>query len=256
MHIDWFVFLCQIVNLLLLLFLLKKFLYGRIIGAMDAREARISATFEQAEKAREEARAALERQERRLADFESEHEAMMNKAREDAEVHRRELMESAREQIEQVQARWIETIRSERDTFLHELRRLAGNQIYSITRQVLKDLAGLELETRIVEILMNRIETLNEEERGKFRTAVPEGGSIIVQSAFDIPEDEQRRLDEAIHRCIAGGTPVVFERSENIMMGYELKTDGHKISWSIKDYMDSLEEKFYHALYEEAREKR
>ncbi len=50
MHIDWFVFFCQIVNFLLLLFLLKKFLYGRIIGAMDAREAKITATFVDAEK--------------------------------------------------------------------------------------------------------------------------------------------------------------------------------------------------------------
>jgi len=45
MHIDWFVFFCQIVNLLLLLFLLKRFLYGRIIGAMDAREAKITAAL-------------------------------------------------------------------------------------------------------------------------------------------------------------------------------------------------------------------
>ena len=49
MHIDWFVFLCQIVNFLILLWLLKKFLYGRIIAAMDAREAKIASTFEEAE---------------------------------------------------------------------------------------------------------------------------------------------------------------------------------------------------------------
>ena len=30
MHIDWFVFFAQIVNFLLLVYLLKKFLYGRI----------------------------------------------------------------------------------------------------------------------------------------------------------------------------------------------------------------------------------
>jgi len=35
MHIDWFVFLAQIFNFLLLIYLLKRFLYGRIIQAMD-----------------------------------------------------------------------------------------------------------------------------------------------------------------------------------------------------------------------------
>ena len=39
MHIDWFVLFCQIFNFLLLVYLLKRFLYGRIIKAMDDREA-------------------------------------------------------------------------------------------------------------------------------------------------------------------------------------------------------------------------
>jgi len=34
MHIDWFVFFAQIVNLFILMFLLKKFLFGKIIRAM------------------------------------------------------------------------------------------------------------------------------------------------------------------------------------------------------------------------------
>lgn len=256
MHIDWFVFFCQIVNLLLLLFLLKRFLYGRIIGAMDSREAKITATFADAEKAREAAKESAEQFEKRLRDLDAQYEAAMNRARDDAEAHRKELMDKAREEVDLLQTRWIETLKSERDAFLAELRRLAGTQIYSITRRVLKDLADVELEQRIVEILMERIQTMDEEERGKFRDSLSEGGTITVQSAFDIPAGEQKKLDDVIRRYINGDIQVVFEKSDNVMTGYELKTDGHKIAWSIKDYLDSLEEKFYHALYEEAQEKR
>ncbi|MCU0553406.1 MAG: hypothetical protein MUE57_04105 [Syntrophales bacterium] len=256
MHIDWFVFFCQIVNLLLLLFLLKKFLYGRIIGAMDAREARIASTFADAEKSREAARESAERYEKRLRDLDAHVDAAMNRARDDAEAHRKELMDKAREEVDGLQARWVETLKSERDAFLADLRRLAGTQIYSITRRVLRDLADVELEQRIVEILMERIQTMDEEERGKFRASLADGGTITVQSAFDIPDVERQKLDDVIHRCINGETQVVFEKSDNVMTGYELKTDGHKIAWSIKDYLDSLEERFYHALYEEAQEKR
>ena len=49
MHIDWFVFLAQIFNFLLLMYLLKRFLFGRIIKAMDDREAKIAARFQEAE---------------------------------------------------------------------------------------------------------------------------------------------------------------------------------------------------------------
>jgi len=256
MHIDWFVFFCQIVNFLLLLFLLKKFLYGRIMGAMAAREAKITATFVDAEQARDAAKESAEQFEKRLRDLDAQYEAAMNRARDDAEAHRKELMDKAREEVDLLHARWVETLKSERDAFLAELRRLAGTQIYAITRQVLKDLADVELEQRIVEILMERIQTMDEEERGKFRDSLTEGGTITVQSAFDIPADEQKKLDDVIRRYINGDIQVVFEKSDNVMTGYELKTDGHMIAWSIKDYLDSLEEKFYHALYEEAQEKR
>jgi len=66
---------------------------------------------------------------------------MMNRARADAETHRKELMDRAREEIDRIQSRWVETVNAEREAFLLELRRLAGEQIYAIARQVLKDLA-------------------------------------------------------------------------------------------------------------------
>lgn len=55
MLIDWFTVVAQIINFLILVFLLKHFLYGRIINAMDQREARITSRLEEAETQRKEA---------------------------------------------------------------------------------------------------------------------------------------------------------------------------------------------------------
>ena len=93
---------------------------------MDAREAKIGAIFADAEKSREEARLAAEKHDQRLQELEDRYEGMLNKAREDAEAHRQELMEKAREEVDLTQSRWIETLRSERETFLQELRQAGG----------------------------------------------------------------------------------------------------------------------------------
>ena len=60
MHIDWFVLFCQIFNFLLLAYLLKRFLYGRIIKAMDEREAKIAARFNEANEIKAKATEAAE----------------------------------------------------------------------------------------------------------------------------------------------------------------------------------------------------
>ncbi|NTV01021.1 MAG: hypothetical protein HGA55_07885, partial [Methanoregulaceae archaeon] len=121
MHIDWFVFFAQIVNLFILMFLLKKFLFGRIIGAMDAREAKIGAVFTEAEQSRQEAQTAAETQKNRLRELEAGYEQMLNRTRQDVEVYHQQLLEKAREEVDFLKMRWTEAIRSERANFLQEL---------------------------------------------------------------------------------------------------------------------------------------
>ena len=55
MLIDWFTVLAQIINFLVLVYLLKRFLYGRIIRAMDERERKIALRLEEAQGRKEEA---------------------------------------------------------------------------------------------------------------------------------------------------------------------------------------------------------
>lgn len=254
MHIDWFVFFSQIVNFLILMFLLKKFLFGRIVGAMDAREAKIGATFKEAEQSRQEAQAALESHKKRLRDLETGYEQMLDKSRRDAEAYHEQLLEKAREEVDFLKARWMETLRSERANFLQDLRRLAGQQIYAVSRRMMKDLAGLDLEERILEVLMERIEGLDEQERKKFQGPPEDGGTVVVSCAFDIPSETQARLNSVVRRFFPGVAEIAYERSGDVVSGCELRLDGHKIAWSFKDYLDSLEEKFYSALQEEAQD--
>ncbi|MCX5852848.1 MAG: hypothetical protein NT072_12500 [Deltaproteobacteria bacterium] len=255
MHIDWFVFFAQIVNFLILVYLLKKLLYGRILDAMDAREAKINATFDEAEKSREDAQLAAAESEKKLQSLNEEYETLQNKARTDAEAYHKDLMDSARQEVEKIQARWVQTVNAERDAFLHDLRRLAGVQIYAIARRVLKDLADEDLEEKIATVMVTRIQDLKDDEKTKFMESLKEGNRLIVQSAYEMPPGARKKLDDVVKRFIAADIEVEYERSPEVMTGFEMKTDGHKIAWSVNDYLNTLEENFIEALYAESREK-
>ena len=55
MLIDWFTVSFQVINFLILIALLKRFLYGPIIRAMEERESTIAARLFEAERAEKEA---------------------------------------------------------------------------------------------------------------------------------------------------------------------------------------------------------
>ena len=255
MHIDWFVFFAQIFNFLILVYLLKKLLYGRILKAMDDREAKIKATFDETEKSRDEAQLAAAESEKKLQSLNEEYDTLQNKARADAEAYHRELVDSARQEVEKIKTRWIQTVNAERDAFLHDLRRLAGVQVYAIARRVLKDLADEDLEEKIATVMVTRIQDLKDDEKAKFMESLKEGNRLIVQSAYEIPPGARKKLDEVVKRFIAADIEVEYERSPEVMTGFEMKTDGHKIAWSVNDYLNTLEENFIEALYAESREK-
>ena len=61
MLIDWFTVSAQIVNFLILVWLLQRFLYRPILDAIDAREQRVAAALTKAEANKEEARAGARR---------------------------------------------------------------------------------------------------------------------------------------------------------------------------------------------------
>ena len=254
MHIDWFVFFAQIVNFLILLALLKRFLYGRIIGAMDAREAKIAATFAEAEQAREKAREDAATYAQCLRDQERTSTELTNRARADADAYRRELMDQVRTEIDLIQTRWVETLCSERANLFHELRRLTGAEVYAIARQVLNELADVALEERIAQVLAARIETLDREEREKIQSLTAAGKPIRILSAFSLSPEARTRLDQAIHRSLGLNLDGAYETNDDVLSGCELRIDGYKVAWSVKDYLDVLEEKFHLCLYREAKE--
>ncbi|MGO8820022.1 MAG: F0F1 ATP synthase subunit B, partial [Desulfomonilaceae bacterium] len=71
MLIDWFTVIAQIINFLILVFLLKRFLFDKITGAMDERERKISSTLDDANSTK------------RLAAEEAERYRQMNQALKD-----------------------------------------------------------------------------------------------------------------------------------------------------------------------------
>lgn len=249
MHIDWFVFTAQILNFLLLVWLLKRFLYGRILKAMDEREAKIVQRYDEAEQIKAKAREEAELYENRNRELNAAAEEMMNKARAEAETHKSALMKKAREEVDVIQRRWIETLAREQASFLEELRRRAGQQIFAIARKALVDLADEELERRMLAAFLSRLEKIDGDELQRFKSTMG-SDSIIIQSAFDVPPEAREKISQTLTRHLSNQAPIQYDKSEDIVSGIEMRTSGHKISWSLNDYLIALEENFSHALQE------
>lgn len=254
MHIDWFVFFAQIVNFLILVYLLKRFLFGRIIAAMDSREARIAATLADAERMKQEAQQALAAAHEQTRLWNERYEGMVRQAAEEVDAQRKDLLSKARADVDEHRRRWEETIDRERDAFLQRLREETGKQICLAARKALQDLADVELERRIVDVFVRRLGELGEQEKAGLRESLAGmKGRVIVQSAFILAPELRTEIEGALRLHGANGDAITFETQPTVISGIELRTPGYKLAWSVDEYLESLEESISSALQEETR---
>jgi F-type H+-transporting ATPase subunit b len=114
-QIDWLTVAAQIVNFLVLVWLLQRFLYRPITSAMRRREERIESRLAEAREARETAEAEERRLEEKEADLDARADAILASAREEAEELRERLERELREEMEEKRAAWRRHLAEERD---------------------------------------------------------------------------------------------------------------------------------------------
>lgn len=250
--IDWFTVIAQIVNFLILVALLKYFLYGRVVEAMNKREKEIAQRWDEAERERDQAAEQRKAAEQKNQQLDEQREKLLGEIREGVEGHRQELTAKVREEVDQLQTRWSDAIREESDSFLRDLRRRASEEVCAVTRRALSDLADAELERRIGEKFITRIEQLDDGQREEVIAAFQEGDHVaVVQTAFEMPEDLRQKIVGALRRRLLDDLEVRFEQSPDLTCGIALQTNAHKLAWELGDYLRALEQQLQHTLEEE-----
>ena len=242
MQIDLFTFIAQIVNFLILVALLRYFLYQRIVRAMDERKRKITERMDEAEAKKEEAEEQAEHYEHMQKRLQNEKEKVLSQAQEGAEARRKELVKKARREVEQNQKKWQDGILRQRRSFTADLRNRAGEQVCAITRKVLKELADAELETHAVKIFMKKVSKLSDNAKQDLEEDIRDTRKMVLRSAFDLPEKLRSGVKKKLEE-LGGGTPDLdFEKTEDLICGIELDSGGRVVSWSADGYLESLEE--------------
>jgi F-type H+-transporting ATPase subunit b len=240
--IDWFTVAAQIINFLVLVYLLKRFLYKPVVKAMDEREQRIAGRLKEAAKKEDEARHELERYEEKTREIDGHRQSLLNQMKEEVEAHRKALIDQTREQVEGIRANWHEALEREKDAFLQDLRERTGRHTYAIARQALKDLADIDVENQIIRVFIERLRSLDEEKKSAFRKSVGESRQgVRVISTFAISQDTSRQITHVLESYVPEPVKLQFETSPDVICGIELNVRGRKIAWSLRDYLEGLE---------------
>lgn len=252
MLIDWFTVVAQVVNFLILVWLLKRFLYRPILNAIDAREKRIELALLDADAKKAEAEQEREVFQHKNGEFDQQRAALLDQARDEAKAERLRLLDEARQAADVLIAKRQEAQRIDARNLSQAISHRTRQEVFAIARKALTDLAGISLEERMCEVFARRVREMDDRTKAGFAIALKSAAlksaalksasaPAIVRSAFDLPAEQRAAIQSAVNETFAGEIHLRFETEPDLVSGIELATDGQKMAWSIADYLVSME---------------
>lgn len=242
MLIDWFTVAAQALNFLILVWLLKRFLYQPILNAIDAREKLIAAKLADAAAKKTEAQKDRDDFQHKNDEFDRQRDALLSKAKADAETELQRLLGEAGKAADDLSTKRHELLISEFATLNSEISQRAEKEVFAITRKTLTDLAGVSLEEKMCEVFINRLQKLDDNTKKSLADALKNAPDpAIVRSVFELPVQQQTAIQNALDETFSAKTRLRFETAPDLVSGIELKSNGQKVAWSIADYLTSLE---------------
>ncbi len=249
MLIDWVTVGAQIINFLILVYLLKRFLYGRVLQVMDERQKKLTAEFSAAKTAQTEAEEERHEFKKKNDELTKQREELLNQIQQEAEKEKQILLKDARTEVEEQRTRWAASLQQEKKEFITQLRDRTTREIIQISGKALQSLGNLSLEQAVADVFVQRIEFIREEVWDTLRSSVriedgnEEEHAFTIQSSFEQPADQQEKIRTLLQQKIGREIPIHFEVLPKSSWGIELRIGGNRIAWTLDDYLEELQEK-------------
>jgi F-type H+-transporting ATPase subunit b len=242
MLINWFTVIAQLVNFLILVLLLKRYLYKPILKAIDEREKKIADKITQAEKQETEALKEHDTFKKKNEEFELQRSTLLTKAAEEAKTSGENLMEKTRTDAAALKTKLEKAFEEDRNQMSEEIVSKIRKEVFAISGKVLKDLANSNLEEQVTQNFITRLQKLKLDEKEKLLKAFSASTSkISIQSAFDIASSQKSLIEKEVSQLLGFNPEFNYKINPELIVGIELNANGFKLAWSISDYLQAVE---------------
>lgn len=200
MQFEWTTFILEILNFLVLIWILQRFIYRPILAMLDARQQRLKDESDRAEQLRNEAEALRKQYELRLAGWNQEKEGSRRRLEEELSQLRSNSLEDLKQTLADEEAKT--RARNEALTLSREMAliREAASAAYGQAAAMLQRLASPQLTHSIAGIFLEDLSQLPDTEQAALRKAA---GMLVTASAVEIVSAHS--LGESVRAALSQG---------------------------------------------------
>lgn len=246
MEIDWWTFAAQIINLIILLFLLRKFLYIPVLKAVETRQKMIADALQKADDARQKAQKITAECEQRLAQIEVQKQQILVEANAKAEDFAQKLMQEAKEQYQAAVAGWQNKVLGEQKAFEVAMQNLIAEYFAKFADSALTQMADVHLNDLVFAKFMEKLQAEKE------HLSVIFGGQekFIIHTAQPLSDENLHIIKHFLQENagISSVAEFTIDLNSGLICGVAVEAGGQQISWHLADYMQQFQQQLQNEM--------
>jgi F-type H+-transporting ATPase subunit b len=239
MHFDWTTLLLQTVNLLVLVWLLQRFLFRPVMAIIAARKCAADALLADAEAARDTARAETERIANSRKSLVAEGDHILADAHASAEAERSELLQQAKQAAARTQQAAETTLDQERVRLRRALEAEARQLAVTIAARLLERIPPQAATAGLLQMLDAWLATLP---AAALANLAGTGETLEVATAAALDEPAQTSCAAMLRRRLGDGPRLRFVTDPALIAGVELRGPHARLSNTWRADLDRIAE--------------
>jgi len=241
MELNWSTFLLEIINFLVLVWILKRFLYKPVLDVITRRRGDIEKTLSDAKALHSDAEALQEQYKNRLAVWEQERLAAQTELKKEIEEERTRQMELLLSGLEEEREKAKTIAQHQLKSCRQQTENRALAQGAQFATRLLTATAGPELELRLSDLFIQELTALSPEQIKVLQAAgkkTPD--KIQITSAYPLDEIARQALEQSLSTSLMINGPFHYTQDEALLAGLRINIGAWVLRANLQDELKSF----------------
>lgn len=234
MTFDWWTLALQTINFLVLVWLLQRFLYKPVADIIAKRREQVDEVLREAEQTKEEAEAARQDYERRVADLDKERQKVLDEAHRQIVEDRQAAKEEARGEADTMIAEARESIEKEKAAALKAMRRQITDLAGDMAAKLLSEAAPRVPNDFFLNAVCEKVGALPKKEQNRLRRALAaDGAAVTVVTAQPLNRTDKAKWRKQLKAALGENAKAAFKSDAGLIAGAEVQLPDAvvRLSW-------------------------
>jgi F-type H+-transporting ATPase subunit b len=245
LNINWSTLLFQIMNFLIMVFILYRFFFKPVVRVLDQRSKRVTNALDEAEKREREADEMRVEYERRVAEAEEQVILMRQQAEEELARTKKQYLDEVRQEIEEMRDKAASEIQEARQQAIYQHRREVGHLVTTLSARLMREAGGEPFQQTSMEQFVEQLSALpTDEYRHGLQASEAQVVHVQLVSASDLGSDDMARIEGQIQRMVQRPTEMIYKIDPALVAGATVRFGDIVVDGSLAGQLQALNERY------------